>query len=180
MKYARCQEHQKGFTMNNNKSVRFTINFVEKTITGTKASFTKASKGYGEAYEELAAKIAHHPDFKLVIKEPKKRTTKAKRTYEGLDFKFMEDYISILENAEQITKEYNAEKKMATDSKIRVYPFVKKWFLGKFGTEEQPFDMEEAKKAISDYRIAKAEQSVAAIFDEQSEDHAEPDLALVG
>ena len=165
--------------MTNNKSVRFTINFVEKAITGTKASFTKASKGTGEAYEELAAKIARHPDFELVVKEPKKHTNKAKRTYNGLNFPFMEDYISILENAEQVMKEYKAVKKMAEESKIKVYSFTKKWFLGKFGTEEKPFDMEEAKKAISDYLIAKAEQSVAAIFDEQSEDNAESNLALV-
>ena len=179
MKYARCQEHQKGFTMNNNKSVRFTINFVEKTITGTKASFTKASKGTGEAYEELAAKIAHHPDFKLVIKEPKKRTTKAKRTYNGLNFPFMEAYISIQRNAAQIMREYKAVKKMAEESGISIYPFTKKWFLGEFDPDGLGFDMENAKQEIANYRIAKAVFTVAPASAEENDDQAN-DLLLVG
>ena len=41
-------------------TVRFTINFIEKQIIGTKASFDKASKGFGPIYEELADKAAKH------------------------------------------------------------------------------------------------------------------------
>jgi hypothetical protein len=71
-------------------AVRFTLNFFDKTITGTKASFNKANKGFGPEYEELTSKMAAHPDFTLVVKEQKTKTTKAKRTYEGMDYKFME------------------------------------------------------------------------------------------
>ena len=67
----------------------FVVDFFNSKIIGTKASFNKASKGNGPAYEELTALIARHPDFKLVVKEPKKHTTKAKRTYNGMDFDFM-------------------------------------------------------------------------------------------
>ena len=84
----------------------FTVNFFDNTISGTKASFNKASKGNGPAYEELTALIARHPDFKLVVKEPKKHTTKAKRTYNGMDFDFMKAYIETRVNAEQIMAEY--------------------------------------------------------------------------
>ena len=50
--------------MNTTKSnVRFTINFFEQTITGTKASFSKAGKGFGPEYEELTSKMAAHPGF---------------------------------------------------------------------------------------------------------------------
>ena len=35
------------------------------------------------------------------------------------------------------------------------------WFLGKFGTEDQPFDMEQARKDITDYRIQQAELAAA-------------------
>ena len=38
-------------------TVRFTIDFFEKEIIGTKASFNKAGKGCGPEYEELAEKI---------------------------------------------------------------------------------------------------------------------------
>lgn len=142
-------------------AVRFTINFMTRSIIGTKASFDKASKGSGPIYEELADKIARHPDFKLVIKEQKVKSVKAKTTYEGLNFAFMERYISIQNNGEQIMLKYKAVKKMAEDSNISVYPFTKKWFLGEFGTKENPFDMEKAKAAIAQSLIDAAVQSVA-------------------
>ena len=149
----------------------FSVNFFDDTIYGTKASFNKASKGNGPAYEELTALIARHPDFKLVVKEPKKHTTKAKRTYNGMDVDFMKAYIQTRANAEQIMAEYEAVKKMAEDSGISVYPFTKKWFLGEFDPDKQGFDMDKAKKDIADYRIEKAVLGVAPAANE---------LALVG
>ena len=159
-------------------AVRFTINFIENQIIGTKASFDKASKGFGPIYEELAEKVAKHPDFTLIVKEQKKHTTKAKKTYNGMDFAFMKAYISTRKNAEQIMKEYEAVKKMAEDEGISVYPFVKKWFLGEFDPDKQGFDMEKAKKEISDYRMGKAVISATpapAVEDEEQSDN----LALV-
>lgn len=161
-------------------TVRFTINFIEKQIIGTKASFDKASKGFGSIYEELADKVAKHPDFKLVVKEQKKHTTKAKKTYNGMDFDFMEAYISTRKNAKQLMEEYEAVKKEAEDIKISVYPFTKKWFLGEFDPDKQGFDMEKAKKEISDYRIAKAVISATPAPAEKQDEEQSDDLALVG
>ena len=149
----------------------FTVDFFNSKIIGTKASFNKASKGNGPAYEELTALIAHHPDFTLVVKEPKKQTTKATRTYNGMDFPFMEAYIQTRVNAEQIMAEYEAVKQMAEDANISVYPFTKKWFLGEFDSNGEGFDMEQAKKEIADYRIAKAVLTATPAANE---------LALVG
>lgn len=146
---------------NEKKNVRFTIDFVKKTITGTKASFNKAGKGYGPEYEELASKTAAHPEFKLVIKEQKKHSTKVKRVYDGLDFSFMEDYISIKSNADILMKEYEAVKQKADEASTKKYPLTKKWFLRTFGTEENPFDMELARKEISDFRIVQAKLTAA-------------------
>ena len=106
--------------MNTTKSnVRFTINFFEQTITGTKASFNKAGKGFGPEYEELTSKMAAHPGFALVVKEQKQKTTKAKKTYEGLDFTFMENYLATLANAEEISKKYKEVKAMAKKSHLQ-------------------------------------------------------------
>ena len=149
----------------------FSVDFFNSKIIGTKASFNKASKGNGPAYEELTALIARHPDFTLVVKEPKKHTTKAKRTYNGMDFDFMEAYIETRVNAEQIMAEYEAVKKMAEDSGISVYPFTKKWFLGEFDSNGEGFDMEQAKKEIANHRIAKAVLTATPAANE---------LALVG
>ena len=70
-------------------SERFIIDFLRKQIIGTKASFDKASKGTGAIYEELATKVAKHPDFKLVVKEQKKHISKPKKVYDGLTFEFI-------------------------------------------------------------------------------------------
>lgn len=155
----------------NTNAVRFTVDFINKKIIGTKASFDKASKGFGPIYEELADKVAKHPDFALVVKEQKKHTTKAKRTYNGMDFDFMEAYIETRKNASQLMAEYKAIKKEAEDSKISIYPFTKKWFLGEFDSDGKGFDMDEAKKEITTYRMAKAVLGVSA---------ATNDLALAG
>lgn len=147
-------------TSTSKSAVRFTLNFFEKTITGTKASFNKANKGFGPEYEELTSKMAAHPDFTLEVKEQKSKTTKAKRTYEGMDYKFMEDYIATFEDA-TLVKEYNAVKEMAENCGTKAYPLTKKWFLGKFSDMEGGFDMEAAKKDIAEFRIAQAEKKVA-------------------
>ena len=119
-------------------AVRFTINFIENQIIGTKA----------------------------------------KKTYYGMDFDFMEAYISTRKNAKQLMEAYEAVKKMAEDEGISVYPFTKKWFLGEFDPDKQGFDMEKAKKEISDYRMGKAVISATpapAVEDEEQSDN----LALV-
>lgn len=145
--------------MNTKKNAaRFVINFVGKSIIGTKASFDKAGKGEGAIYEELAAKIAAHPTFKLEIKEQKKRSTKTKQTYDGLNFDLMERFIAIQSNADSLMQAYKGAKKMAKDTGGSVYPFTKKWFLGQF----ENFDVAKAKDAISDYNISLVAQNTAA------------------
>lgn len=145
-----------------NTTTHFTVDFLNKKITGTKASFDKARKGISPFYKELTEKIKTHPSFALEKKEPKKHSNKAKRSYHGMDFKFMEAYIEIQTNAESIMKNYEEVRKMAKDTGTSVYPFTKKWFLQMFSTEEKPFDMVEAKEAITEYRIALAEQRAQA------------------
>ena len=139
-------------------AARFVINFVDKTITGTKASFDKAGKGEGEIYTELATKMAAHPKFKLVVKEQKKRSTKAKQTYDGLNFDLMEKFIAIQSNADSLMRAYKGAKKMAKEIGSSVYPFTKKWFLGQF----KDFNVAEARKAISDHNVALVEQNTTA------------------
>ena len=142
-------------------TVRFTINFFDKTIIGTNASFNKAAKGFGSEYEELAAKIAAHPDFELVVKEQKHKSIKAKRTYEGLDFPFMEAYILTQSDSNALMAEYKSVKAMAKSCGSNVYALTKKWFLDTFATEDEPFNMTEAREAINAYRIQKAVEKAA-------------------
>ena len=145
--------------MENKKNApRFVINFVDKTITGTKASFDKAGKGEGAIYEELAVKVAAHPDFELVVKEQKKRSNKAKQTYDGLTFDLMKKFIAIQPNSASLMNGYEGAKKMAKEIGSSVYPFTKKWFLGQF----KDFNVEDAKRAISDHNISLVANYTAA------------------
>ena len=145
--------------MENKKNApRFVINFVDKTITGTKASFDKAGKGEGAIYEELAAKVAAHPDFELVVKEQKKRSSKAKETYDGLNFDLMKKFIASQPNSASLMNGYEGAKKMAKEIGSSVYPFTKKWFLGQF----KDFNVEDAKRAISDHNISLVANYTAA------------------
>ena len=137
--------------MENKKNApRFVIDFVNKAIIGTKASFDKAGKGEGAIYEELAAKVAAHSDFELVVKEQKKRSNKAKQTYDGLTFDLMKKFIAIQPNSASLMNGYEGAKKMAKEIGSSVYPFTKKWFLGQF----KDFNVAEARKAISDHNVS--------------------------
>lgn len=141
---------------NNKNNGRFTIDFLNKTIWGTKASFDMAGKGISPMYEELVEKMNAHPTFVCKVKGQKKNTRKPKRTYNGMNFAFMEAYISLQKNSVILTKEYNSVKAYAKEQKLSVYPFTKKWFLGEFDPDNEGFDMKKAIEEITQDGIDKA------------------------
>lgn len=145
---------------------RFTIDFFEGKIRGLKASFDKAAKGFGSEYEELIAKMEAHPSYELEVV----KATKTKRTYDGMNTKFIKDYISTLSNAKEMMAEYDAVQKMAKNCGTSAYPMTKKWFLGKFATEDAPFDMDAAKEQITNYRLSQAEQAAVTVMSAENAD----------
>lgn len=163
-----------------NATSHFYVDFINHTISGSKASFKKASVGKGEYYEELTTLAANHPNFEMVVKEQQKRTANAKRTYNGMDFLFMENYIKLVLHDEMIAKEYDAVREMAKKSGKSVYPFTKKWFLDKLdklNTEEKPFDINAAKEAITKAQFAEAEKTANAPAMEEDAENTGNDQA---
>lgn len=156
-------------TKNEIKNGRFTINFIKKEITGTKASFDKAGKGMSPMYEELVEKMTAHPTFKCVVKEQKKKAKKPKRTYKRMNFAFMEAYISIQRNNEILMKEYKSVKAYAKKTGFSIYPFTKKWFLGEFDPDNEGFDM---KKAFEEITQAGIDCAVFDAYEEETEEAA--------
>lgn len=73
----------------------------------------------------------------------------------------MEAYIGTLNNAKDMMAEYKAVKNMAESHGTKVYPLTKKWFLDKFGTEDEGFDMAAAKERITNSRLAQAAEMAA-------------------
>ena len=151
-------KNQKGFTtMKKNADVmnaRFTLDFVSKEIVGTKASFDKASKGLGPIYEELAAKMAAHPDYKIKIVAPK--SSKERQVYKGMDIRFMRDYLAAIKDTYASTFDKIVDFNKKNDNSV--YPIAKKNFLKHFtktidGKATINFKFDEAKQIVEAYRM---------------------------
>ena len=134
---------------NRKNSDHFTFDFVGRKIVGTKTSLNKAKHYGSDEYYELRKMMKEQPQFKVAAKEVKHRAKK--QTYKKLSFDFIEKYISIQSDADEIKREYERVKKIAADLKLSVYPLTKSWFLERFGSENTPFDM---KKAIKELETA--------------------------
>ena len=65
----------------------FTLNFVNKSIVGTKSAITRANKCLEPEYSELCALLEKHPNFKVEVKKIEQK--KEKKTYTGLTFDVM-------------------------------------------------------------------------------------------
>ena len=150
----------------------FTVNFFDieekgikaNTISGSTANFKKASKGSGAAYEELCRLMKEHPEFTLVEIKPKKHIEGKKESHEGMDYDFMRTIIKIrkTEKAETALAEFEKVKAYAEDTKLAVYPFMKKWFINNYGEADtngvKHFSMAKAKAEISEYHQREAEK----------------------
>ncbi len=135
----------------NSSSVRFTLNFADKTIVGTKASFAKASKGFGPIYDELAELMAKHPTYTVEVKEPKK-PAKDKQTYKGMNVRFMLDYANAVGQPEFCSK-MEKVRDFVKGNDGSVYPTVKRMFLEHFAPEaNRRFAYNAAKVIVSNYR----------------------------
>ena len=132
--------------MKNSVAVRFTLDFANKAIVGSKASYDKAGKGSGEIYKELVSLMVKHPDFVCVVKEPKK-PAKPKQTYKGMDIPFILDYLAAVKDAKTL-KTVNDVIAFADAMKKHSYPLVKRVLFDAY----EEFDYTSAKKIVNHYR----------------------------
>lgn len=107
----------------------FTLNFVNKSIVGTKSAITRANKCLEPEYSELCALLEKHPNFKVEVKKIEQK--KDKKTYTGLTFDVMKTYISTLEDSDKKLVEFEKVMKVAAAQGAK-YPVTKKWFLEKY------------------------------------------------
>lgn len=133
--------------MKNSVAVRFTLNFANKTIVGTKASFDKAGKGTGFIYEELVALMEKHPTFGFEVKKQEKRTSKPRQTYKGMDIDFICDFLAAKDDTKTL-KTVNEVIAFAKAVKKHAYPLVKRVLFDAY----EEFDYSSAKKIVNHYR----------------------------
>jgi len=133
----------------------FAVNFAENTIIASKTTLKKASIPNSPEYKELMKLMKKHPTLTVVEKDIKEAI--GKKTYKGLDKAFVEKYISIQDNADDLNKQY------AKAAEMGKFPLVRKWFLNTF----ENFDMETAKKEIEQAifaEIAAATEKKSAVL----------------
>lgn len=154
-------------------SSRFVLDFANKTIVGSKASFDKAGKGKGDAYEKLVSLMAKHPDFVCVVKEPKE-PAKPKQTYKGMDIDFILDYLAAIGDTKTLDK-VNDVIAYAEKDKLKKYPLVKYELFAAY----KKFNYNDAKEKVAVYRHKKiVEMATAeAAKNTASTEGKQPDLA---
>ena len=126
----------------------FAVNFAENTIVASKTTLKKASIPNSAEYKALMKLMKQNPTFTVAEKEIKK--AEGKNTYKGLDKAFVEKYISIQDNADDLNKQY------AKAAEMGKFPLVRQWFLDTF----KGFTMEDIKEAIAKATIAEINKAV--------------------
>lgn len=104
------------------KKANVFVNVEDGTLVISKAFYKKACVfGTSEYYELRQARIENEK-FSIAFK------TSDKKTYHGLSFETMADYIKTQSNSEERLMEFEAVKRIA-EIKGSKYPLTKKWFL---------------------------------------------------
>ena len=104
----------------------------ENNIAIVTKSFLKESETIGSpAYEELVELRKKHPGLKVNVRTIAKREDKI--SYEGLDYKYMEEFIKAQEgdNAATALEEFEKTKELSRAYRAP-YLFVRNWFLKKY------------------------------------------------
>lgn len=114
--------------------------------------------GTSEYYELRQAKLENE-EFSITIK------TREKRTYHGLSFDTMAEYIKIHPKSEERLLEFEAVKRVA-EIKGSKYPLTKKWFLMTYPEyKENEVSKDEQACALADIK-GKAETGIEKIDEE--------------
>lgn len=138
----------------------FAYDFVNNTIVASKTTLKKAGKPGTPEFKELMKMIAKQPTFRVVEKDV--AINDSKKTYHGLTLEVMRTHIQKQENSNVLMTEFDEVLKIGKSK----YPLAKKWFLEQFPN----FKMTEAKKAVSDTKIAKAKANAKLVLVKNSAD----------
>lgn len=102
-----------------------TVNMENHTLTVSEAFYKRASVYGTDEYHQLKRATNENQGFKIVIKSSERKT------YNGLTFDRMAEYIKTQPNSENRMREFEAVKTIA-EAKGSKYPLTKKWFLATY------------------------------------------------
>ena len=147
-----------------------TIIILDATQAQVTKAFAKQARIFGTPeYREWRAFLAENPGTEMVTKTIKKKKNKKNdaknRTYEK-----MAEYISLQDNAEELKKEFEAQKKLSIVQKSP-YRFVLNWFLDTFPELKEDEDKKDEAKAAAE-EAAPASEAAADQNEEAEMDKA--------
>lgn len=118
--------------MNNRENTTikgYKINFTNNTIT-VNYTFKKASEEYGTPeYKLLKDVLADFPAMTIIIKSGREK--KAPSKFKNLTYKKMREYISVLDNAEEMNAVMDTIE-IQSKGQSSPYKFVRDWFMEQF------------------------------------------------
>lgn len=111
-----------------------TINHINRTIVMDRMFAKYAANTFTEEYAHLQQVRRDYPSYQVVMRHI--RTNENKKTYKGLTYDYMEDYIMTHGKEDtrlSVMKEYSEMRMIAEcHGKAFRYPVIKSWFLEKF------------------------------------------------
>ena len=131
------------------------INHNNRTIVMDRTFARFAANTFTEEYAHLQQVRRDYPTYQVVQRHI--RVNDEKKTYKGLTYDYMEDYI--MTHGTEETRKTNFDKYQdmrviaECQGKAFRYPVIKKWFLAQY-PEIARFGMTEAKIAIEDAKTA--------------------------
>ena len=137
------------------------INHINRTIIMDRTFAKHATDTRSEEYAHLQQVRRDYPGYQVV--QRRIRTNSDKKTYKGLTYDYMEDYI-LTHGSNEVRKanykEYTEMRIIAEcHGKAFRYPVIKSWFLDKY-PEIASFGMEESIQIIEQ---GKASGNIAAL-----------------
>lgn len=148
--------------MKTTKKTAIEVNAIENTITVSKAFYKKASAFGSAEYIALREAMQDNPTFKIAFK------TIEKKTYNGLTFEKMMDYIKTQPDSDKMLIKFAAVQRIAK-AKGSLYPLTKKWFLNTFPAYKVNEVIEAEAKKLTAELAAAAEEEIAAILSDSAE-----------
>ena len=147
---------------NTTKKTAIEINAIENTIIVSKAFYKRAS-AYGSAeYIALREAMRDNPSYKISFK------TIEKKTYNGLTFEKMMEYIKTQDNSDKMLVKFAAVKRIAK-AKGSLYPLTKKWFLNAYPDYKVNAVIEAEAKTLTAELAAKAAEKATAQAEAEEE-----------
>ena len=111
-----------------------TVNHFNRTIVMDRTFAKHAANTVSEEYAHLQRVRQDYPTYIVVQRHI--RTNSNKKTYKGLTYEYMEDYILTHGSPEERQKNYKDYAEMVLISKCHGrafrYPMIKSWFLDKY------------------------------------------------